>query len=225
MPRGGGGACIFLSTTFPNYPVNPPPPPHTFWPVPYWDTLRIAHWYWPLEKMTNVSNWKLILKTKMMIYPLSKYINNDLKVAHPHCASLSTWFLVELEFGNVSFWGEGKTGVPGEKPSWQGREPTTNSTHIHGVDAGIWTRATLVGGEWFHLCATLALISKLKNVQTHTVFIDFLSLQVMDERNCFQHFCPLHLQCLTWYWFREATTPDSALFGDCQVNVVDHDYN
>ena len=27
-----------------------------------------------------------------------------------------TWFLVELVFGNVGFWGEGKTGVPGEKP-------------------------------------------------------------------------------------------------------------
>ena len=25
-------------------------------------------------------------------------------------------FRIELEFGNVGFWGEGKTGVPGEKP-------------------------------------------------------------------------------------------------------------
>ena len=25
-------------------------------------------------------------------------------------------FQIELEFGNVGFWGEGKTGVPGEKP-------------------------------------------------------------------------------------------------------------
>ena len=30
--------------------------------------------------------------------------------------SLSTWFLVELEFGNVGFWGEGKTGLSGGKP-------------------------------------------------------------------------------------------------------------
>jgi len=37
---------------------------------------------------------------------------------------------MELEFRNVGFSGEGKTGVPGEKPSEQGREPTTNSTHI-----------------------------------------------------------------------------------------------
>ena len=36
--------------------------------------------------------------------------------------------------------------------SKQRREPTTNSTHIC-VDAGIWTRATLVGGERSHHCA------------------------------------------------------------------------
>ena len=43
--------------------------------------------------------------------------NNDLEVAHPQSGSSSTWVLVELEFGNVGFWGEGKTGVPrGEKP-------------------------------------------------------------------------------------------------------------
>ena len=39
-------------------------------------------------------------------------------------------FQVELEFGNVGFCGGRKTGVPGEKPSEQGREPTTKSTHI-----------------------------------------------------------------------------------------------
>ena len=37
---------------------------------------------------------------------------------------------VELEFGIVGFCGGRKTGVPGEKPSAKGREPTTNSTHI-----------------------------------------------------------------------------------------------
>ena len=39
-------------------------------------------------------------------------------------------FQIELEFGNVGFCGGRKTGVPGEKPSEQRREPTTNSTHI-----------------------------------------------------------------------------------------------
>ena len=35
---------------------------------------------------------------------------------------------MELEFGSVGFYGVRKTGEPGEKPSEQGREPTTNST-------------------------------------------------------------------------------------------------
>ena len=35
-----------------------------------------------------------------------------------------------LEFRNVGFCGGRKTGVPGEKPSEQGREPTTNSTQV-----------------------------------------------------------------------------------------------
>ena len=45
-----------------------------------------------------------------------KLINNDLEIAHPQSGCSSTWFLVELEFGNAWFWGEGKTGVPGEIP-------------------------------------------------------------------------------------------------------------
>ena len=54
-------------------------------------------------------------------------INNDLEVAHPHSEirSSSTWFLVELEFGNAGFWGEEKTGVPGEKPC--GAKQRTNN--------------------------------------------------------------------------------------------------
>ena len=36
----------------------------------------------------------------------------------------------EMEFGDVGFWGERRTGESGEKPSEQRREPTTNSTHI-----------------------------------------------------------------------------------------------
>ena len=39
-------------------------------------------------------------------------------------------FQVELEFRNVGFFRGRKTGEPREKPSEQGQEPTTNSTHI-----------------------------------------------------------------------------------------------
>ena len=53
-----------------------------------------------------------------------------MEVAHPHSGSSSTWFLVELEFGNVGFWGEGKTGVPGEKPLGA-RERTNNKLNPH----------------------------------------------------------------------------------------------
>ena len=37
---------------------------------------------------------------------------------------------IELEFGSVGVWGDGKTRVPGKKLSEQSRELTTNSTHI-----------------------------------------------------------------------------------------------
>ena len=56
--------------------------------------------------------------------------NNNLEVAHPQSGSSSARFLIDLEFGNVGFWGEGKTGVPGKNLSEQRREPTTNSTYI-----------------------------------------------------------------------------------------------
>ena len=58
---------------------------------------------------------------------------------------------VELEFGNVGFCEGRKTGVPGEKPSEQGREPTTNSTND--AESRNRIRATLVGGECSHHCA------------------------------------------------------------------------
>ena len=39
-------------------------------------------------------------------------------------------FQILLEFRNVDFCGWRKTGEPGEKPSEQGRQPTTHSTHL-----------------------------------------------------------------------------------------------
>ena len=93
------------------------------------------------------------------------YNNNDddLEVAHPQSGSSSTWFLVELEFGNVVvvvvffllffFWGEGKTRVPGEKPLRTKERNQKQIQPTYGVEAGIWTRATLVRGERSHHCA------------------------------------------------------------------------
>ena len=71
-------------------------------------------------------------------------------VAHPQSGSSSTQFLIELEFGNVGFWGEGKTGVAGKKPLGA-KERTNNKLNPHMASTpGIWTRATLVGGERSH---------------------------------------------------------------------------
>ena len=53
-----------------------------------------------------------------------------MEVAHPQSGSSSTWFLVKLEFGNVGFWGEGETGVCGEKPLEAG-ERTNNKVNPH----------------------------------------------------------------------------------------------
>ena len=39
-------------------------------------------------------------------------------------------FQIELEFRSADFCGGRKTGEPGEKPSEEGQEPTTNSTHM-----------------------------------------------------------------------------------------------
>ena len=52
-----------------------------------------------------------------------------MEVAHPQSGSSSTRFLIRLEIGNVGFWGEGKTGVAGEKPVVAKEKPATNSTH------------------------------------------------------------------------------------------------
>ena len=67
-----------------------------------------------------------------------------MQVAHPHSGSSSTWFLVKLEFGNVGFWGEGKTGVPGEKPLGA-RKRTNNKLNPHMV----WTPGFEPGPHWW----------------------------------------------------------------------------
>ena len=64
--------------------------------------------------------------------------------------SWSNWNLEMLVFE------ERKTGVPGEKTSRGKGENQQQTQPTYGVDARIWTQATLVGGERSHHCATLA---------------------------------------------------------------------
>ena len=97
-------------------------------------------------------------RTKRTLVKTDKRDNNNnnknLEVAHPQSGSSSTRFLIELEFGNVGFWGRGKTGVPGEKPLGAKERTMPQQTQpMYGVDTGIWTQATLVGGERSHHCA------------------------------------------------------------------------
>ena len=88
-------------------------------------------------------------------------MNNDLKVAHPYGGSLSTWFLVELEFAKkVVFKEWGKPEYP-EKNIYGKGENQQQTQPTYGVNARIRTQTTLVRGECSHRCATLALIAKL----------------------------------------------------------------
>ena len=60
---------------------------------------------------------------------------------------------IEFEFGNVGFWGEGKTRLPGEKPL-EAKTLTNSKLNPHFVgEPGSRTRPTLVGGECSHHCA------------------------------------------------------------------------
>ena len=73
-----------------------------------------------------------------------------MEVAHPQSGSLSTWILVELEFGNSGFWGEGETGVPGEKPLGA-KERTNNKLNPHMASMlEFEPRPHMVGGDGSH---------------------------------------------------------------------------
>ena len=77
-------------------------------------------------------------------------------------------FQVKLEYENVGFWGEGKTGTPGEKTSRSKEENQQQSQPTNGVDTGIW--ATFVGGKSSHNCATLAQCGSFPYVKTFSLY-------------------------------------------------------
>ena len=60
-------------------------------------------------------------------------MNSDLEVAQPRSGSSSTWFRIELEFGGANRSSKGE--------NLQQTQPK------YVVDAGIWTRTTLVAGD------------------------------------------------------------------------------
>ena len=63
---------------------------------------------------------------------------------------------IELEFGNVGFWGEGKTELPGEKTFQSGVENQQQTQPTYDAGSGNRTWDTLVGGERSHHCANPA---------------------------------------------------------------------
>jgi len=73
----------------------------------------------------------MVIKFKVLF---AKILTNLLviwnTVAFPRGGCSSTVLQIELEFRGVDFCGGRKTGVPGEKPFEQSREPATNSTHL-----------------------------------------------------------------------------------------------
>ena len=111
----------------------------------------IAERTWEFVDHTVLINQRVVL---VLTLSASWIMNKDLEVAHPRSGSSSTWILVELEVGNVGFWWEGKSGVPGEKPL-AAKERSNNKLNLH-ARTRVWTRAALVGGECTHHCATLA---------------------------------------------------------------------
>ena len=70
----------------------------------------------------------------------------------PFTASNALYKQVELEFGNVGFYGGRKTGEPGEDP--RSKDENQQQTQPrYDTGAGNQTRATLMEGERSHHCA------------------------------------------------------------------------
>ena len=109
---------------------------------------------------------------------------------------------IELEFGKVGFWGEGKTGEPGEKPLGA-RTRTSNKTQpTSDAESGTRTRATLLGGEfiWWFSKVDLWIFLSDRKLWTSLVY----SFKV------FIGFEPLAKFTGTWICFRREAKEENA---------------
>ena len=89
-------------------------------------SMALLNWRSLLLTLKSLrSRFSRIHKISYETFAKQPYNNNN---DHPQSYSSSTWFPVE--FGNVGFWGEGKTGVAGEKPPGA-RERTKNKLNPH----------------------------------------------------------------------------------------------
>ena len=100
--------------------------------------INIADWI----SCIRIADWNDILYVDLYRIELG------FGVAPPQSVNSSTEICIELEFGRVGFWGEGKTGVPGEKPPGaESREENQQQTQLtYCVESGNRSRATSVGG-------------------------------------------------------------------------------
>ena len=75
----------------------------------------------------------------ILVYLKKEKINKlrylERKQHQPQLFIMQVLYLANLEFRVVGFCGGRKTGEPGEKPSKQGQEPTTNSALTYGIES------------------------------------------------------------------------------------------
>ena len=82
---------------------------------------------WPMKRKKICMKWYYCLPMKCL--GTSRHSFGNVNVSQ-----------IKLAFGSVGFWGEQKTGVPGEKPL-EARTKTNNKLYPHAINAKTWTRA------------------------------------------------------------------------------------
>ena len=137
--------------------------------------------------------WSIILEGKSHIdfsqgKRINKWINFVLtRVTHnSHTTDkpVALVFLIELEFRNVDFCGGRKTVEPGEKPSEEIREPTTNWTHLcHRVQE---LNRGHIGGRWVrspqhHPCSPEQWEGRIRRLEKES--INYNSLKYRAENS------------------------------------------
>ena len=91
----------------------------------YWFRISLPFVNSSMRVLMSNKKWSLGFKIKIN-FVFTRVTHNS----HTTDIPVALEFPIELEFRNVDFCGGRKTGEPGEKPSEQAREPTTNSTHL-----------------------------------------------------------------------------------------------
>lgn len=147
---------------------------------------------WLVKELTHTQCY-CTLETQLYSWYLPR------KLHSPKWFSGGSCIQIKLEFGNVSFWGEGKTRVPWENLSEKSREPTAKWTHIrrqvrepnpppHWWEASTFT--TLPGSNMFVVLKNklLLIIWKVLCTSDWTHFILC--------RNCSTHLHNIHKQVL-----------------------------